>query len=337
MRSAALRASARRDEEPCIHAPLWYPRAHMRRSPLLLLALVATAHAQVIPAPGERREGTMPAVADTPTGAADGGVPTVLPADAGVSVEVPDVAPEDRVGRHFAFTWDTRGPRLGEADVQLWLTPRWGRPEGFTAFDLRGGVLQGLPRDWAVGVFVDAFPGESGVTQQPTIDARVMLHVQNRVSLFDRVGLGAQAELGAGVNGVAASVLLAADADLGPIRLGLNLEGFTQSAWRGRTADAFGTARFRQTLGLSYTLANGLSFGIELQNRLSWLAGGYAGDAFLIGPALAYRGSRFWFAVSLLPQVAAIKIESMRGVGDPLELTDNERFTLRISLGVTAR
>jgi hypothetical protein len=37
--------------------------------------------------------------------------------------------------------------------------------------------------------------------------------------------------------------------------------------------------------------------------------------------------------MSMLPQVAAVKIAAQRG-GDPLELTDNEQFTLRFQLGM---
>lgn len=286
----------------------------MRRLPLLLLALAA-------PALGQQGDGGV-AVPPAAPGAS---------ADAGVAA-----APEAGVGRHFAFTWDTKGPSAGEADVQLWLTPRWGRLDGFTAFDLRAGVLQGLPRDWAAGVFIDAFPSSRGVTQEPAIDARLTLHVQNRGTLGRHLAYGAQAEVGAGVNGFAVAALAALDADLGPVRIALNVDGFTQTAWSSRIADAFTTSRARQTLGFSYTLANGFSFGIEAQNRLSWVKGDYLGDAVLLGPAIAYRGTRFWWNISMLPQVAAHKPEAQRG-GDPLELIDNERFTLRLSGGVIAR
>ena len=292
----------------------------MRRLPLLWLALAAPALAQ-----------------ETDAGVAETAVVLESSRDGGVTPEAEtEVAAADRVGRHFAFTWDTKGPNAGEADVQVWLTPRWGRLDGFTAFDLRAGVLQGLPRDWAAGVFIDAFPSSRGVTQEPSIDARLTLHVQNRGTLGRYLAYGAQAEVGAGVNGFAVAALAALDADLGPVRIALNADGFTQTAWSSRIADAFTTSRARQTLGFSYTLANGFSFGIEAQNRFSWVKGDSLGAAVLIGPAVAYRGARFWWTLSMLPQVAAHKPDAQRG-GDPLELVDNERFTLRLSAGVIAR
>jgi hypothetical protein len=292
----------------------------MRRPSLLLLAVAAPAVGQ--------------------TGGGDGGLPGATAVLAGPDAGVrPQAAASlaDRVGRHFALTWDTRGPRPGESDVQAWLTPRWGRADDSTWVAVRAGVLQGLPRDFAAGVFIDAFPSTRGVNQDTSIDARLTLHVQNRGRLGDRVGYGSQAEIGAGVNGLAVWVLAALDADLGAVRIALNADAFTQTGWKSKPGDAFGTARVRQTLGLSYTLANGFSAGLEVQNRLAWLEGSYLGDALLIGPAVAYRGTRFWWTVSLLPQVAAVKPDPPRAGAEPLELVDGERFTLRVAAGVVAR
>jgi len=250
---------------------------------------------------------------------------------------VPPPAPPAGVGRHFAFTWDSEGPKRGETDVQLWATPRWGRPDDLAAVDVRAGVMQGLPRSWAAGVFVDATPSVAGPQQTPGIDGRLTLRLQTWRQLGEHFAFGSHLEAGAGLRGLSVALLVSADARWGPLRLGLNLDGATETAWSRADGTPFGDARLRQTAGLSYTLANGVSFGIELQNRLAWLHGGYAGDAFFIGPSLAFRGTRFWWSAALLPQVAAVKPEARRGVGDPLELTANERFTLRLSAGVISR
>lgn len=283
----------------------------MRRLPLVLLAVA------------------LPALAQEPDGMIDAGAPEetsaeVAPeaADAGTPAVVPE--PVAQVGRHFAYTWDAVGPERGQTDVQLWLTTRWGRPESYLAADLRGGVLQGLGGGWALGFFVDATPSSTGVTEQAAIDGRLTAHLAAGVT-FGPISAGGHWELGLGPNGVTLSALLAADAQLGAVRIGLNADVFT---------DAKELTRARQTLALSYTLSNGFCAGVELQNRLSWRGGRYGGDAFLIGPAVAYRGEHLWWSLTLLPQVAAVKAADKKGIGDPLELTDNERFSLRISLGV---
>src|SRR5262245_36536787 len=72
-----------------------------------------------------------------PTG---GGVPAAMVGDAGVApAEIPA-----GVGRHFAFLWDAEITDGQASDVQLWVSPRWGRETTFDAVDLRAGVLQGL-------------------------------------------------------------------------------------------------------------------------------------------------------------------------------------------------
>lgn len=270
----------------------------------------------------------------------DAGAPETPEAPATVDAGAPApsfTAPPAGVGRHFAFTWDAEGPKRGEADVQLWATPRWGRPDSLAAVDVRAGFVQGLPRNWAAGVFVDATPAISGVLETPDIDGRITVRLQNWQRLCPGFSFGSQAEVGAGLKGISASVLVAGEVWWGPLRLAINLDGATETAWSSSSGTLWGDARLRQTAGLSYTLVNGFSFGLELQNRLAWLKGGYAGDAFLFGPSVAYRGTRFWWSAALLPQVAAIKPEARRGVGDPLELTANERFTLRLSAGLISR
>ncbi|MBL8954749.1 MAG: hypothetical protein JNK82_28485 [Myxococcaceae bacterium] len=288
----------------------------MCRLPLVLLAVVLPAYAQ----------SEAPDAGTADAGTADAGAPPPPP--------VMSVVAPPGVGRHFAFTWDSEGPKPGEADVQLWATPRWGRADGREQVDVRAGFVQGLPRNWAAGVFIDATPSMTGVLQTPGIDGRLTLRLQNWNRAGQHFAYGSQVELGAGLKGLSAMVLVSGDAWLGPLRVGVNLDGFTETGWPGSSGAAFGDAVFRQTVGLSYTLANGFSFAVELQNRLAWLKGRYEGDAFYFGPSIAYRGRRFWWSAALLPQVAAVKPEHRRGVGDTLELVANERFTLRLSMGL---
>ena len=297
----------------------------MRRLPLVLLAVAMPVFAQ---AEGLAQSG--------PTDAGLAAVDSLAAVDAGVPPPPPvmSVVAPPGVGRHFTFTWDSEGPRPGEADVQLWATPRWGRADGREAVDVRAGFVQGLPRRWAAGLFVDATPSMTGVQQTPGIDGRLTLRLQNWNRVGEHFAYGSQLEVGAGLKGLSATLLVSGDAWLGPVRLGVNLDGYTETPWPGSPGSTFGNATFRQTAGLSYTLANGFSFALELQNRLAWLNGRYEGDAFYFGPSIGYRGTRFWWSAALLPQVAALKPEHRRGLGDPLELVANERFSLRVSAGL---
>jgi hypothetical protein len=268
----------------------------------------------------------------------DGGTVPPPPAlDAGFEPIVFTEPPEG-VGRHFAFVWDAEGPKRGSVDVQVWATPRWGRVEDYAAVDLRAGFMQGLTRNWSAGLFVDATPSGSTQYWNPDIDGRLTLvnHIYSRI--VRNVGVATHAEASFGLRGASLLVLLGGDAQAGPLRFALNVDGWLGAAWT--TSESGGpwltTWRLRQTFGVSFTLSNNFSLGVEVQNRQSWQGGGtFVGDAFLIGPSLAFRGKMLWFTLALLPQVAAIKTEANRG-GDPLELNDNERFTIRLTLGLNS-
>jgi hypothetical protein len=250
------------------------------------------------------------------------------PADAADAGSAP---PAPRSGRHFAFLWDSEVPPTGASDVQLWLTPRWGRVENYTAIDLRGGVMQGICPGFAAGFFLDATPTATGVTQAQAIDARLTVLGHVRLQLGRLAGIAAQPQVSVGPQAVALALLLAADATLGPVRVGVNADLWHDIGFKRHPEP---NTRARQGVGLAYVLSNGFTAGIEASNHLTWHRGEFLGMAFLIGPAVGYRSERFWFAASLLPQVAAVKPEARRAVGDPLELTDNERMSLRLALGL---
>ncbi|MBK7857646.1 MAG: hypothetical protein IPJ65_03250 [Archangiaceae bacterium] len=304
----------------------------MRRLPLVLLAIAlpALAQQQTTADAGisaEAIDAGNASLDPTTIAGADGGA---VVTDAGTPP--PPVQPPPGVGRHFAFVWDAVGPAAGQSDVQLWVTPRYGRTDTYVAADVRAGVLQGLPHGFGLGFFVDATPTSTGVIQTPSVDARFTVRLQKGAKLAGPVNWGAHLELSAGERGFSFLGLLALDAQLRLFRIGLNLDAFSDAVFPGGAR--LEKTRARQTLGLSYTLTDGVSLGLELQNRLTWNRSTYGGGAFLIGPSVSYRGRQFWFSIALLPQVAAMKAEAQRGVGDPLELTDNERFTVRLSLGV---
>ena len=67
--------------------------------------------------------------------------------------------------------------------------------------------------------------------------------------------------------------------------------------------------------------------------RGQWLEWSRRADAVFMGPVFGWRNKTGWFALALLPQVAAIKAQSQVGNGEALELRDNERVVLRLQLG----
>jgi hypothetical protein len=237
-------------------------------------------------------------------------------------------------GRHFAYLWDAEALPLGTAQPQVWLTPRWGRADSYTAVDIRAGVMQAVTRSAALGFFIDASPVSAGPNLDSSIaDARGTLVWHHAGRAFDNV-LGAfdHVEVGAGPFGVQLLALLGADAQLGPTRVALNVEVSYDHHF---TPDSVPPWHTRQMLGFQYGLSNGFAFGLEMINRVSWNGGDFRGMAFYFGPSLSYRGRHVWLALSLAPQVAAVKFTGDAS-GVPLEVNDNERYSLRLTLGTVA-
>jgi hypothetical protein len=237
-------------------------------------------------------------------------------------------------GRHFAYLWDAEALQPGTTQPQVWLTPRWGRVDSYTAVDVRVGVMQAVTRSAALGFFVDASPVSTGPSLDSSLsDARGTLVWHHAGRAFDNV-LGAfdHVELGAGPFGVQLGALLGADAQLAAVRIALNVEVTYDHHF---TSDSVPPWHTRQMLGFQYGLTNGFSFGVEMINRVSWNGSDFRGMAFYFGPSLSYRGRHFWLSLALVPQVAAVKYTGDTS-GVPLEVNDNERFSMRVTLGTVS-
>jgi hypothetical protein len=237
-------------------------------------------------------------------------------------------------GRHFAYLWDAEVLQPGTTQPQVWLTPRWGRVDSYTAVDLRAGVMQAVTRSASVGFFVDATPVSSGPSLDSSLtDARGTLVWHHAGRAFDNV-LGAfdHVELGAGPFGVQLGALLGADAQYGAARVALNVEVTYDHHF---TPDSVPPWHTRQMLGFQYEVTHAFAFGLEMINRVSWNGSDFRGMAFYFGPSVSYRGRHLWLALSLAPQVAAVKYTGDTS-GVPLEVNDNERFSMRLTLGTVA-
>lgn len=233
--------------------------------------------------------------------------------------------------RPFAFTWDSRTLGPNGRELEAWVTPRLGRVAPYTRFESRVGYGQSLTGHLDAHVYLDVTTIAEPST---TLSAVPALVAQTKVSVFDgttdALGLAFVGSVSFTLDRLSTQtigLMLRAilDKQVGALRVALDL-GATYSD----------RLRLEQNLGLGYRLgAGGWLVGLELSNRLGF-AQGFAGDAFFIGPALSYRGSAGWVALSFVPQVAAMKRASQVGLGDPLELIDHERFLMRLSFGVLA-
>ncbi len=90
----------------------------------------------------------------------------------------------------------------------------------------------------------------------------------------------------------------------------------------------------QESLGLSYRVGPSVSAGIEAMARSAYKSFKYDGTAFYLGPTVTLRVSRSWVSLGLTAQVAADRSPGDRGLDEPLELRDNERFLGRVVWGI---
>jgi len=235
--------------------------------------------------------------------------------------------------RSFGYAWDSAVLPSGAKDVQAWVSGNAGRLQTYTRIDLRMQATLSVANRLETSLLLEASPIGLGNLGENAVEARMgslwRLRLLDRAS--DPLGLAVLGALTLDVDrpvkadSFELELRAIVDKDLGALRSVLNA-----NLTLGRMT------RVEQNLGVGYRLLNGFQFGVELRNRAGWDHGTFTGMAFGIGPSLTWRGPTWWLVLSFLPQVSAIKPASELNTGDPLSLTDNERWNFRLAFGLAA-
>lgn len=241
---------------------------------------------------------------------------------------VPALAREQALG--FTLTGPTVAP--GVTEVVGATTPRFGRPNEFLRLENNFGFGYGFSATLeaqALIVIALESTGLDGRAAEGGGAAR--LRWQPLDGQHDALGFGVTATVGVTTTTVSAEARLSVEKWVGALLLALN----ASLDYRVRNDALPGPElHLEQSGGLAYRLANGVTAGFEVRNRMGFEQGAYFGAAISMGPVLGWRGKSAWASLALLPQVAAVKAESEVGNGQALELRDNERVVMRLQAGV---
>lgn len=238
--------------------------------------------------------------------------------------------------REFGFVWTAQqlAPQAREGFV--WFSPRVGRAEAYTRFDVRAGFGLSLLERFEWQGFVDVLPERFG--EAPTqVEARVGTLWRWLLSAPKGCPfrLLAQASLAVGTDSFVAEERLVAELDWKKVRVTLNA-GFEQlSDFRARDLVPF---HFEQGVAVGYRLPVGVLVGVEWLNRLgvgpARGARGFQGSAVYVGPSASGRAGPVWLSLSAVTQVASWKRPDQVGNGERLEVLDNERVLVRAQVGL---
>lgn len=233
--------------------------------------------------------------------------------------------------RDFSFTWTARTAAAGKHGFEGWLTPRLVRAdETFARVESRlawvAGVTKGLESQLSIDFDVEGTQRTSSV--DPKVSSLWRWTTWTPGAPFSFGGLG-RVSVGPGVVEVEGRLL--ADLAVGRVLVSLNASGARGAFWNGRAGI---DTRLEELLGLRVAVSSTAFVGLEVRARSAWLGREYQGTAISLGPTLTFTHPRFWVSVGGGVQVAADRARADRELPEPQELRDNERYVLRLAVGV---
>jgi len=265
-----------------------------------------------------------------------------------VALALPLLSTEARASeRRFTFTYESGVLNPSDVEIEPWTTWRAGRDSYYSRFDQRlefeFGLVPNLQMAWywnmtaltadatdeATGQTVRAsgfeFGGVSNEWKYKLSDA--FADPIGSALYFEWTAAPAEAEL-------EAKVIL--DKRFGDLLFAFNAVG--EHEWEFESKDE--TKReiaLEADVALGYFLTPNVVLGVEARS-ISELEGGkeHESTAFYVGPSISYAQKAWWTALSVQPQIFAIKGEEGEGEAEEsaLDLENNERVNVRVLFGM---
>lgn len=237
-------------------------------------------------------------------------------------------------GRALPLTWDSATTAAGQQEVQAWATARLVRgvdsvEQSYTGVDARLWLVRGFSSS-EVLFGLDLGLENTGLDTRQ-VDARFTgAWHQRLLEPSGLVGLSLLGRASVGVDVLDLELRAIADKSLGPLLLALNAALVRSTFWSGRSGV---DTVLEQNLGVRYALPNGVSTGVEVLVRESFVGRGFEGTAAYLGPSFTYSGEAFWLTAGIYAQVVADKAKADYATPEPLEIRHNERFMFRLAVG----
>jgi len=250
----------------------------------------------------------------------------------------------------FGYVYGADTEARGHAEVYQWITSRLGKPGGtYEAWDFNTEVEYGITDRLQASFYLNAarhrIDGVPGLVNQDNLAFRGgQASLKYRLASPDHGGLGVALYLEPGYARV--DRVGGDDTHEQELEAKLLLEKHSLGGrviWAGNVAVEF--EREREPEGWSDELGLEFSHGLAVRLGAKWSAGlenswraehaparlnAAARSAVFLGPSLHYDDERWWFTLTVLPQIYGWP---GRGAGH-LQLGENERLEIRLKVGV---
>ena len=241
--------------------------------------------------------------------------------------------------RHFTYTYESGVLNPGAAELEPWVTHRYGRSDYYSRFDqqleFELGITAGLQTAlyWNMEASAQDAVDDSGATVRSSEYGFKSIASEWKYKftdpLADAVGSAMYIEgaLGPIEAEVEAKIILDKQVERWVFATNLSFEHeweFQNPGEREKKISVDGT------LGVAFMLLPSLSLGVEgrLANGLD--DGAVDSSVLYAGPAFSYSTQRWWAALSVMPQLLSLAEASG---GSRLDLKTQERLQTRIILG----
>lgn len=232
--------------------------------------------------------------------------------------------------RHFTYTYESAVLPAGAKELEVWSTARIGRETYFVRFDerleLEVGVTDRLQTalylNWEAAT-AEVEPGVRATETQFTgISSEWKYKLMDPVA--DAVGLSLYGEVTTGPAEHELEGKIIIDKQVGDFLVAGNL--VLANEWEVEAAETETEQEVEIDLAAAFFLRPGVVAGLELRNANAIHEGEWEYSALFFGPVFGYATDSWWAALSILPQLPALKKE---GDGSR-ELGSHEKIETRL-------
>ncbi len=237
--------------------------------------------------------------------------------------------------RHFTYTYESAVLNAGGREIEPWSTFRLGRDRYFARLDTRLEAELGLTDRLQSSLYLnlsartaDTPDGRVSTSGVDSVSSEWKLKLADPVA--DPVGFALYGEATAGTSEAELEGKLIFDKRRGRFLTALNLVAEHEWEFAGPGETERETALELDAAGC-YFLTPGLTAGLELRSHTVLPPGEEpTRSALFLGPALSYSRQGWWIAVSVLPQIRALKGASH----GRLDLEEHEKVDVRFIFGL---
>jgi hypothetical protein len=233
--------------------------------------------------------------------------------------------------RKFSYTYQSGVLGKGNKELEIWTTARIGKDIPYFArtdhrLEFEWGITNRLQTAFYVNFRNVSLDNGSGMeTEFEFQGISSEWKYQFTKPKKDALGFALYGEIGLSTNEAELEAKLIFDKNVKKSTFALNL--VFENEWELSSGEAESEMVFEGDLAWCYDITSSLSAGLEVRNHNEFVEGEWEHSALFAGPVISFSQPSWWFTLTVLPQLAALKGET----GETgLVLDEHEKLETRL-------